>query len=339
MHFKLFLSVCISGLFLAACEFEDSKSEMVKNAKPVEEPPVKPALVPFETSGVKYKVIPLNEPNSYAIELNWPKTDMLVFLRRMTDENFVKMEKGKDFHRFNVVGGTTTTIEIVSKESESGPILNQVKLEVTAPKDIVIDKAVVLSEKRKINCGRFFLYKDAVFQMRNFNVEVNCDELVSDSGIIETFPADSKAEKKGATGQSGGASSFTFRAARGVLYIYLRGETGAAGRNGVSGFDFRAFGGCRGQNGGNGGSTGDLQLTVKEPSQIDISANLIPGRGGIPGEMSAPYGDPEAIHLGLPGAPIHEVCIRAGGTGTPGPSGAAGKLCLQVAPKSPECVN
>lgn len=314
------------------------KPEYKKPAEPIVEPPVKSTLKPFVPSEVKSKIIPLADPNTYAIEVSWPKTDMAVFIRRNTDDGFAKIEQGKDAHRFIVAGGTTTNIEIESRESESGPAIDHVKIEVNTPRDLVFDKVTSFNQNEKINCGRLFMRAQSVLQLKNFDIELNCDELISDSGIIETFPKGTTAPGRGASGRSGGKSKFSFRKASGILNVHLIGENGSYGRNGVSGDHRLSYGGCRGQNGGNGGGSGDVTILLKESSPIKIHGSVIPGTGGAPGQMIAAFGDKEAIHLSMySGFPYYEPCILGGGTGTPGSRGRVGKLCMEVESQPSSC--
>lgn len=341
----LFLMVALSIL---GCSVEENKTggeetkyekpEYKKNAEPTVEPLVKAALKPIIPSEVKHKIIPLPDPNAYAIEVSWPKTDMAIFLRRNTDDGFAKIEQGKEAHRFFVEGGTTTNIEIESRESESGPAINHVKIEVNAPRDLVFDKVTAFSQNEKINCGRLFMRGQSVLQLKNFDIELNCDELISDSGIIETFPKGTSAGGRGVSGRSGGKSKFTFRKASGILNVHLFGENGSSGRNGVASKNILTYGGCRGQNGGNGGDSGDLTILLKESSPIKLYGSVIPGVGGAPGQMIAEFGDKEAIHVTTHGGmPFYEPCISGGGTGTPGSRGGVGRLCLEIESQPSTC--
>lgn len=335
MRLKSFLTVYLLMLSLLGCDIKEAREanevKEVRGGQDVQEHKSQESPVKaFEKSSVTYRIVPLEDPNAYGIDVAWPSTKLPIFIRRDTENSFVKAESGRGSHRILVTGGSKINIEVELRDTDEKNTLESVKLEVTVPRDWFVDKPIYLSENRKINCGRLFIREGAVLQLRNFDVDLFCDELISDGGTIETFPLGSIAEQKGASGRSGGTSNLRFRKARGVLYVYLRGESGANGRNGIRG----SIHGCRGQDGGGGGGTGSLNIYVKEPSELEVSGSVIPGNGGIPGNNLAVYGDLEAISR-LP--PRNGPCDPAGGFGTPGSSGSIGKSCLQISSQAIEC--
>ncbi|MGZ3768921.1 MAG: hypothetical protein ACXVCP_04180 [Bdellovibrio sp.] len=339
-------------LFIAGCTVEENKPlagpnkvEEKPNPSPAVDSSTTKKLKPFKASEVEYQVIPLEEPNMYAIDVSWPETDYVVFSRRETEKDFVPVEKSKSSLRYIVKGGTQTRIEMEARETEAANLYAQLALDVSVPTDWIVTDKFVLTDDFKINCGRLFLKKNAVIQINNFDLDIQCDEFISDQATILTFPSGLKSVQKGRAGRSGGVAKLNFKKAKGTLSLYLNGEAGADGRNGYGGGSkseivqaingnyvtkTTAVPGCRGQNGGNGGATGSAQIEIKDLSQLIVLPHFAPGLGGQPGQMIAKEGDNEAINDVPQGHPLfYQTCIKDGGTGNPGLKGGIGDACVK----------
>lgn len=333
---SLSISISISILLIAGCGIEEVKQDernIVNSNADVSKESDKSEAIPFKPSSVQYKIVPLDVPNSYAIDLSWSKTDMLVFLREYPDKTFAKIDKSIQFHRFPVKGGTNSKIEIESRENEAGSLMDHLTLEIAIPADLVINKTYSLSGDLKKECGRLFFRPGAIRQLYNFNLELNCEELISENGQIETFPENMSATKKGADGRDGGTAKLHFQKARGNISIYLKGENGANGRNGLLGFQTREvhFKGCRSQNGGKGGSTGSVYIEVEQPSQLIVRSTLTPGEGGKPGQMVGFFKDNSDEDL------TDKSCISGDQEGTKGSPGNIGESCFKNSTEPPNC--
>lgn len=334
--FLKIVSLLFSTLLIAGCGIEEVKQDekkIVNSNHDVPKEPEKITAIPFKASSVEYKIVPLDEPNSYAIDVSWNKTDMLVFLRQVPEKNFTKVNKDKQLHRFSVKGGSNNKIEIESRESDSGSLMDHLTLEIVIPEDLVINKTYSLSGNVKKECGRLFFRQGAIMQLYNFNLELNCDELISEDGQIETFPENMSATKKGADGRDGGTAKLRFRKARGKISIHLKGEDGANGRDGLLGFQTREFHfkGCRSQNGGKGGSTGNVYIEVEQPSQLNVKSTLNPGLGGKPGQMVG------LINGNKDGELSDTSCISGDSEGTKGSPGNIGESCFKISTEPPNC--
>lgn len=325
-------------IFSAGCSVEEANPEPTNEtqAQPVAPELVKKTVKLFKKSDVSYKVLPLEEPNSYALEVSWPETDYFVFLRQSTNPEFMKIAKDKQSHRLIVAGGKKAIIEIEARESETASVSEHLKLEVEVPRDWVINNIYQLSGNQTQKCGRLFFNKNAVLELKNFNIEVQCEELISNDGVIRTFPGDAVASGKGANGRSGGTAKLSFKTARGHIRLSLHGENGAGGRHGFKGFMVgrgRAYSACKGQDGGEGGASGSAYIFVEQPTKLKVETVITLGKGGNGGEMIAELNDMEAIMPNRPG----ETCDLAGGSGEPGLPGEIGEACFQVSNNQPVC--
>lgn len=319
----------VVAFFVVGCEFKDDGGK-----------PKSLGLTPFSQSDVRAVLVPQGAANVYSIEITWPKVNDFVFLRLKSDDDYTQIDSGKTVHKFQVQGGKEYEVHF-ERRDQGGATLSFQSFKFDVPKDFVVDGTLTLNQNRQVICGRFFLQSGSVLQIQNFKLDLICDEFISDSGAIETFPANLVAATKGANGRSGGEANLKFRKASGIVYVNLRGESGADGRNGIHGFDTRKgpFAGCRGQNGGAGGATGSFYLKIDEPTKLERVVTFIPGNGGRPGHSVAAFEDREAIRLpNTPGYPeTHDVCDTNGGSGNQGAAGAKGVSCFEVSGSVPEC--
>lgn len=316
--FKLFLisSFLIS---LAACDFSESEESS-------------PRLGALTMDEISYKLIPLNEANSYAVDISWRKTDSKVSIKKESEENFTVFETERNSARY-LAGGGERFFAYVEIRNPEGRLDSAKEISVNIPRDWVIEGVEEIQSDRTVQCGRLFLKENAILRTLNFHLKVFCQELISERGTIETFARGSVAMEPGVKGRSGGDVQLSFQKARGIIVINLRGEAGAAGRNGLRGFATTRSGyfpGCQGQDGGRGGGTGSILFLLKESSQLEISGEVVAGLGGDFGRMNAEYMDDQAIRPPKTNdPPIFAPCVVGGGNGVPGVQGPVGSACVQ----------
>lgn len=186
------------------------------------------------------------------------------------------------------------------------------------------------------------------------NVQIKTAHLISDNGIIATFPKDLTASQ-GKNGRSGGHIFLNIEKAQGLLNIELRGENGGQGLpgndpdnslRGAYGKENECVGepgkqGYRGKPGYDGGDSGTLE--IKTTNEMDFSApvNKYPGqkgKGGIGGKggergLGGPMTKPGAFCLNLKLPPALEDQSR-GPVGDPGPDGQDGQKQLACRTKN-----
>lgn len=175
--------------------------------------------------------------------------------------------------------------------------------EVEVPLDLVVDREILLEQDETWNSyRRIFFQKGGVITTQGHRFILNADQMVSDEGVIRTFPMGAKAVQ--GVGRSGGSIEVNLRAAKGILKVELRGEQGGDGERGgpflrppqeprvVRGpLDFiekviypPGRQGERGQDGFAGGDSGAFDIRVEDEMKLLIHPRFEVGAGGEGGE-------------------------------------------------------
>lgn len=234
------------------------------------------------------------------------------------------------------------------------------RISIQVPRDTVIDSPMVLDNRLKDvlqKTGRLFLTKNAVLTTNGQDLLLRLDELVSDGGLIRTFPPDAKATIN-IRGRSGGQIAIYSKRAQGNLSFELRGEDGGHGSagqrgySGANGIDGKGIArsekiegsiigrticavgkqptpgavggkGFTGLSGQAGGHSGRLILQITEEDELQFHVERISGRGGFGGK-----GGPGGIGGRGGGIPDPRVCqdqrASNGNTGSIGDDGKDG---------------
>lgn len=314
------------------CEFKDVE------VKPEAVPPV---VQSFSDSTLTSLVIPLNDPDKYALDLSWQKTDLQTFIKLKTDYEFIQVSSDKFAYRFDLDGGSLYEV-FIEWRNPNGDIIKSRTISGEIPKDFIVDGLQTLTESRKYSCGRIYLLKGAVLRVSNLNLEMNCTELISNEGIIETWAEGSVYPVPGNPGRAGGNIGIKVQRARGLVRVRLRGEAGANGRDGLKGHlnpPSVMSPGCKGQNGGQGGATGNFQIVAGETVKFEIIPEFFPGLPGSGGSGNG--GGYEAIqnggfHRNGENIPCEMTFRRESGAN--GSSGGRGTICQQVGPSPNKCI-
>ncbi len=194
-----------------------------------------------KTIGFSTTVVADPSPNKYLVELKWNSNGSSPrgwFIRRE------EMESGKDYvtaleHARNsfqdnrVVAGKTYHYEFGSVEDIGN--VKRAESTVTIPFDLELTSATINPNTSGIN--RLFLRKGARLQLQDKPLNLNVAEILSDEGIIESFPEGQTAAPQ-ANGRPGGRIEIHAKKAIGRLYVYGRGEHGGpglVGKNGLPG--------------------------------------------------------------------------------------------------------
>jgi hypothetical protein len=72
--------------------------------------------------------------------------------------------------------------------------------------------------------NRLFLTKGSQLETLGLNITIAVNEIISDDGIIESFPRNKEASA-GQSGQSGGFLQIQAKRGSGKLHIFARGES------------------------------------------------------------------------------------------------------------------
>jgi hypothetical protein len=189
--------------------------------------------------------------------------------------------------------------------------------EIQIPQDLVIQNEVVLQKDEVWNgYARIFLGPQGVITSQNFNLVMTASSLITQGGLIRTFPANTSAAQ-GIAGRSGGSVHLNLKTGVGILNVELRGENGGAGKdqgpwappagNVVGGIhiDFgnihslfvKGEPGADGLPGATGGKTGNFLIQIQEAHQLDVMPRFFPGTGGAPGKGGT--GSPAAPDFGF----------------------------------------
>ncbi|XGC81364.1 hypothetical protein ACES2L_02555 [Bdellovibrio bacteriovorus] len=152
-----------------------------------------------------------------------------------------------------------------------------------------------------------FTHRGALYTMGN-EVHLEIENLVSDDGLIATFPENAQALSQ-QNGKHGGHIVLNIKSAQGHLKSILRGENGADGLpgnppdaalNGTPGLPMGAFcdsqkkgypavapgpgaKGYRGGDGSHGGNSGTLLVEVNQDLGFKLDVKKVAGKGGEPG--------------------------------------------------------
>lgn len=181
---------------------------------------------------VRIEVQPTTKPEKYMVYFGWPQMSEAKRIRVRMEQALAVVEPTQTTfsHEVNHNQTLTYTFDVLSSDTR---IEKSFSKQVKIPRDFVVrDGQNQFTENTKLNIRR--LYLGAVPLITNgFNVEITTDELISDKGIIETFPEGIKADPN-QDGRAGGELNLNVRIAAGILRVYMRGENGGDGTKGPS---------------------------------------------------------------------------------------------------------
>ncbi|MGZ5279588.1 MAG: hypothetical protein ACXWC9_06585 [Pseudobdellovibrionaceae bacterium] len=201
--------------------------------------------------------------------------------------------------------------------------------EVHIPRDVVIDAEHIFTKNEPLRTdGRLFFTPTGILTTNGFTVLIEAQSLISNQGLIRTFPPGHQAVH-GLVAKGGGQIRMSFRTASGDLKVEMRGQRGASGVKGLDlpqnapnggapggpagcggcGFYLRRQGNAGGAGGSGfaGGSSGNFELEIFEAHQLALHSEINAGEGGSGG-------------IGGLGEPDTSFVIQ----GPVGPTGASG---------------
>lgn len=241
---------------------------------------------------------------------------------------------------------------------------------VVIPNDLVIDPAFKILESTEkiefLNYGRIFISNRAVLNTQGRSLIIRAAALISENGVIQTFPAGQTANL-GQPGRSGGKILIQVQKISGRLLVNLRGENGAKGVDGTAilrvanaasinkvfsssksresvcengGYEPAERGqrGNPGADGTRGGTSGSLEIVAVDATELNLDYRLEPGAGGAAGfggagqRGGAKARDCSNNEVGESGADGDW-----GPNGHPGIDGRAETVCVLIKGEAPNC--
>lgn len=222
-------SFTILIVLLGCAKFDDSKSQNGANqigAGP--ERVTSQNLADF----IRIEVQPTTKPEKYMVYFGWPQLSEAKRIRIRMEQTLAVVEPSQTTfsHEVNHNQTLTYTFDVLSTDTK---IEKSFSKQVKVPRDFVVrDGQNQFTENTKLSVKRIYLGSTPLVT-NGFNVELTADELISEKGIIQTFPDGIKAGPD-QDGRSGGELSIVASVAAGTLRVYMRGENGGDGTKGPS---------------------------------------------------------------------------------------------------------
>lgn len=217
---------------------------------------------------------PTEVPNKYQVVLSWgsnPSARGWIISRAEEGEDdalavqLSTLDKStKSFIDNKVEPGKTYRYLLTLIDSAQYTPLH--KVSVAVPKDLEVKGTLNSKEISGIN--RLFLNADSKIQVPPEGMVISVNELVSNNGVIETFP-DGQTAPALTRGLSAGNVTIRAQTGRGILHIISRGERGGKGAKGGSGGP-----GNKGPSGSNGECGYHGEKHVCEDTERNIYENM-----------------------------------------------------------------
>lgn len=281
--------------------------------------------------------VALGSWNSYQLQLAIPEgataIKKTVAINQKQKLDFVSGPKYLDSE---IVGGESYDYEFGTLSS--GEFHQIDKVSVTAPIDLKIESTLTIKSQAEadvISSARQLVFtKGAVLITNGYKLNWDLEHLVSEDGMIRTFPINQTAPV-GSQGRNGGYISIKAKTAKGLLFVEMRGENGGLGKTGEFEPGQIPLGpakGAKGFSGGNGGQSGFLSLQIQENQDFSLADTHIPGLGGKGGA-----GGPPAESICMIGSFCPPSGMPAGDPGPEGRNGVSGQTCYITANQTRNC--
>lgn len=281
------------------------KSDSPTPANPYQAvPPPRPDGAPRGETRLRATIKTLAQPGAYQVALDWkhPANDAEVWVLSRENEKqgprtLATLNKDAwEYLDTGVAAGETYRYFLATLKGAEPQIVATVT--VTVPRDFVVAGTQVFRSLKNVH--RLFFQKGSRLVTRDKALEIAADEIISDDGVIETFPADERG-LQGRDGLSGGMILIRAKTGAGTLFIESRGQSAGPGQTGNPG--------AVGESGAPGRP--GKSHTVQEPDIVIYGNTLLPvarlpggtrrtcleaptngedGRGGGPGGKGYPGG-------------------------------------------------
>lgn len=296
LHFCApFFGACLLSLGLQACDGLSFSDQVTSNERTPSD------LQPQGTPGLQALLVEKEDPNSFEVHIelnNLPRDGQALVLRRKDGAgNQTQLDllssQATEYTDSTVKAGTKYTYGVANLKSDGLEELATADIQV--PTDIEIVGAINWPASEITGINRLFFRKDArlVTQGQQFRIVVR--KIISDDGVIESWP-DGQTAPRNTAGRSGGLISIETDVGEGRLQVLARGENGGQGLNGSP---------------GGAGAVGPRGNNAEVKSETDCPFSFIPNfllREG-PGHCHTQYycsrqtGDGGQGNQGFPGTP------------------------------------
>ena len=184
---------------------------------------------------------PLPTPNQYRVRLKWHSHDApdSWAIYRLGNANqlsvvFLTSDSAtREFVHSPVDGGQSLTYEL--RAIKAGTSKSVASVSVETPKDHVVSGET--SAHGVIRANRFYLDRGSLLQTHGRSLRIEANELVSDSGTIDTTPIDVPYRAAGTHGKPAGEIVIVAKSASGKLTLVGNGQDGLEGDFGRNGRD------------------------------------------------------------------------------------------------------
>jgi hypothetical protein len=183
--------------------------------------------------------------NTYSVHLRWDVNQepsfWLVHRKRegqIGDSEQIASVQGncRNADDTSAQSGTTYTYYLGAVNADH--YLLTTKLTVTIPKDFEVTGAMKPPLEGLVGFNRLIFLPGSRLVTDGADLKVEVNEILSEEGVIETFPTDNKSAF-GKPGRNGGEISVKAKIGKGILHIFGRGQTGGDGVMGKPGFTGR----------------------------------------------------------------------------------------------------
>lgn len=234
---------------------------------------------------VRIETQPSSSQEKYLVYFGWPKLDQNRRLRIRLDKTLIVVGSEQSTFNHEVRHNQTLTyvFDILGADDKVERTFSKTVL---VPEDLVINASNnVLKQDLSKNIQRLFLSSEFPLTTNGFKFEIRTDQIISDTGIIQTFGEGTKAAAD-TDGRPGGAIIISSKYAQGNLTVFMRGEFGGDGSKGPP-YGNRAADGAP--------ATGGSEDCSKEPRLMSsikkvkplICRCISPGRSATSGASGA----------------------------------------------------
>lgn len=182
---------------------------------------------------IKIEVQPTTKAEKYMVYFGWPKMSEAVRVRIRMEQTLTVVDANQTTfsHEVNHNQTLTYTFDVLGMNNLIEKTFSKL---VKVPRDFVVREGQnQFTDNTKLNIQRLFLSSSTPLTTNGFNIEIVTNELISDKGIIQTFPEGSKASYS-TDGKNGGSIVIKAKSAAGQLKAFMRGQNGGDGLKGES---------------------------------------------------------------------------------------------------------
>jgi hypothetical protein len=183
------------------------------------------------SGAIKLHVQPTTKPEKYMVYFSWPKLEADKRIRIRNQRTLIVVPSSQTTFSHEVVHDQTMTY-IIEVLDAASLVEQSIPKTVRTPRDFVVrgSQSQIVTDQQ-IHVQRLFLHADTPLSTNGHRVEITAEELISNNGVIETFPEGAKASSS-QNGRPGGDLTIRIQKAIGTLKVIARGQDGGDGEKG-----------------------------------------------------------------------------------------------------------